>query len=126
MAKGSAFGKPDLLRPKIEELSYQYGSIQLDFAAQKSVCRAMHEAAEPERDDLIPRLFALLTAQCEDGAAIAAQGQGRGLCATRHRELAHRLEDIGEGIATIAQAASALSEAARKPPAAPPIGRHNA
>ena len=55
------------------------------------------------------RLFALMTARCEDGAEIAAAGQRRHLDGVRYRELAESLRSIGEEMVTLARAASALA-----------------
>lgn len=72
-----------------------------------------------DHSDLIARLFTVLTVRCEEGAGIAAQGQSQGLPAARHREFAHRLEDIGQEIAAVAQAAAALSDSADTPSTMP-------
>jgi hypothetical protein len=53
--------------------------------------------------ELISRLFALLTAQLEDGAALAMEGQGRQTLAAQH-ERAQALEAEVRDIHTIAQA----------------------
>lgn len=55
------------------------------------------------RRDLIARLFVLLTARAEDAAGVAADGQVAGDPEIVHR-LANRLQDIGQEIATIAEA----------------------
>ena len=46
---------------------------------------------DDDQAELISRLFALLTAQLEDGVAMAVEGQGRQTLATQH-ERAQTLE----------------------------------
>lgn len=60
--------------------------------------------------DLVPRLFALLTARLEDGAAIAAEGQRHGLPEADQIALANRLQSASDDIATLADAVVALIE----------------
>lgn len=58
---------------------------------------------DDEHTDLISRLFALLTAQLEDGATLAMQGQGRQMPAAQH-ERAQALEAQVRDAYTLVQA----------------------
>lgn len=60
------------------------------------------------RQNLIARLFTMLTCRAEDAAGIAPQGQARHIDPQVAYELANRLQDIGQDIATIAEALRAI------------------
>lgn len=60
-------------------------------------------------DELISRLFALLTMKCEDGAAEATKGQGRDKDPQTIERLANHIQSVGEEIALIAEAARCLA-----------------
>ena len=60
--------------------------------------------------DLVPRLFALLTARLEDGAAIAADGQTPRSRQVEQAALAKRLRSAADDIAILADAVLALIE----------------
>lgn len=55
------------------------------------------------RAQLISRMFALITMKCEDGAAIAATGQGK-QNSQQHKDLAGQLLALSEECATLAAA----------------------
>lgn len=61
---------------------------------------------EQHQSAVIGRMFALLTARCEDGAQLAVRGQAAG--APDRTELALRLLDVGQEITTIAEGLSIL------------------
>lgn len=61
-----------------------------------------------EQADLIRRLFAVLTAMLEDGAAVAVEGQGPHE-ALAYVALAERIRSVGEQAAVIAEAAAAFA-----------------
>ena len=63
---------------------------------------------DDDQAELISRLFALLTAQLEDGVAMAVEGQGRQTLATQH-ERAQTLEVQVRDAHTIAQALVAIT-----------------
>ena len=65
--------------------------------------------ADESTAELIPRLFAILTAKLEDGAAIAVEGQARGLTGGQYCEAAGRLIALGQEIAAVAEAIERLS-----------------
>lgn len=58
--------------------------------------------------DLLRRLFALLTAEAEDAAAAAADGQGRDVPYDKLYELATKLHTAGETIAVMSDAVIAI------------------
>jgi hypothetical protein len=71
---------------------------------------------ETERQELISRLFALLTAKLEDAAGVAAEGQGRGIdspalmaLATSVREAAQEVHTLADALAVIASQPSSAS-----------------
>lgn len=61
-----------------------------------------------DRHELVRRLFALLTAKLEDGAALAADGQGQEVLPEAQADLANRLHALGDEIATLAEAIAAV------------------
>jgi hypothetical protein len=63
---------------------------------------------EDDRQELVRRLFALITARLEDGAALAADGQGRDVPSDAQADLANQLHGLGEEIATLADAIVAV------------------
>ena len=63
---------------------------------------------EEARFDLLRRLFALITAEAEDAAASAADGQGRDVPDDRLYELAVALHAAGEKIAVMSDAVIAI------------------
>ena len=65
---------------------------------------------EDDRRDLVARMFALLTGKFEDGAATAADGQGRDISDAIRSGLAERLHAIGDEIAIVAEAATLLCD----------------
>lgn len=62
---------------------------------------------------LISKLFALITMKCEDGAAQAILGQGREKGPQILEDLANQLQQMGEEIAVIAEAAKVLVQDGR-------------
>ena len=66
-------------------------------------------AMDEERANLISRLFALLTGKFEDGAIEASKGQGGGKETDTIAQIGNRVQSIGEEIAIIAEAATALA-----------------
>lgn len=66
-----------------------------------------------EQADLIRRLFAVLTAMLEDGAAAAVDGQGLH-DASAYAALAERVRSAGEQITVIVEAAAALASQNRQ------------
>ena len=62
---------------------------------------------EDERAELVRQLFAVMTAMLEDGAALAADGQGA--AAAVAADLAGRIAEIGRHVAVIADAAAELA-----------------
>ena len=87
----------------------------VDFVGIPSLGRTMDEEQIADRADLISRLFLLLTIECEKGAALAVDGQGRGLPLDRRRAIASRLIDTSTAIRTIADAISILVEGVETP-----------
>ncbi len=65
---------------------------------------------EDDRRDLVARMFALLTGKFEDGAAIAADGQGKDIADAIRSGLGERLRAIGAEIAILAEAATLLCD----------------
>ena len=65
---------------------------------------------EDDRRGLAARMFALLTGKFEDGAAIAADGQGRDMADDLRTGLAERLRAIGGEIAIVAEAVAFLCD----------------
>ncbi len=78
----------------------------LDFVDTMQLGQSM----DVELDDLIFRLFALLTAKFEDGASLAANGQGRDHDSQAAKLLADGIQGIAEEIAIVADAIGALIE----------------
>jgi len=70
---------------------------------------------DDDRMELVARLFALLTAQLEDGAGLALEGQGRQGSTAQH-DRAQALEAQVRDAQTIAQALVVLTRA--EPPVA--------
>lgn len=68
---------------------------------------------EDARFELLRRLFVLITAEAEDAAATAADGQGRDAPDDRLYELAVALHTAGEKIAVMADAVVAILRPAR-------------
>lgn len=66
------------------------------------------------REDLVSRLFALITARLENGAAEAVHGQGRNRESQSHRDLASQIQTLAEEIAAIAEAAGVLVDVRRQ------------
>lgn len=64
---------------------------------------------DDDQGELISRLFALLTAQLEDGATLALQGQGRQTLAAQHKR-AQALEAQLRDAHTITQALVMLTQ----------------
>lgn len=64
---------------------------------------------DDEQTELVSRLFALLTAQLEDGAALALDGQGRQTLLDQH-ERAQALEAQVRDADTVAQALVMLTQ----------------
>lgn len=67
---------------------------------------------DEDRAELVSRLFALLTAQLEDGAAVALQGQSRDLLPAQH-ERAQSLEILLRDGHSIAQALLLLTQSCK-------------
>jgi hypothetical protein len=63
---------------------------------------------EDDRQELVRRLFALLTAKFEDGAGLAANGQRPDAAPEAQTALANRLHALGEEIATLSDAVLAI------------------
>ena len=68
--------------------------------------RGVMTEEEQHQSEVIGRIFALLTARCEDGAELAVRGQVA--VAPDRTELASRLLDLGEEVTTIAEGLSLL------------------
>ena len=71
----------------------------------------MDEEQRQEQAELIARMFALLTAKLEDGAGTASDAQARDLAPEQVRDAANRLIELGQEIATIAEAIAGLNSA---------------
>jgi hypothetical protein len=56
---------------------------------------------EQHRNEVIGKLFTLMTARFEDGAELAVRGQGSG--SVERTELASRMLDIGQEIAAVSE-----------------------
>ena len=67
---------------------------------------------ESERQELISRLFALLTAKLEDAAALAAEGQGRSVNLAAATGVATRLTEAAQEVQTIAEAVIGIASTA--------------
>jgi hypothetical protein len=65
---------------------------------------------EDDRRDLAARMFALLTGKFEDGAAIAADGQGRDIADAIRGGLAERLHSMGAEIVILVEAVAFLCD----------------
>jgi len=65
--------------------------------------------AEDRPEDLIGRLFAVVTAKLEDGAAIAVEGQAPELQSNQQCTLAGRLVEVGCDVVALAEAIEALA-----------------
>ena len=63
---------------------------------------------DDDRQELVRRLFALLTMKFEDAAATAADGQGPRQDQSVQRDLASRLIGIGSEVAVLAEAIIAI------------------
>ena len=61
-----------------------------------------------ERNELVRRLFALMTAKLEDGAAEAVEGQAADQDIARHIACAHRIELIARDVGVLAESAAAI------------------
>ena len=61
-----------------------------------------------DRQDLVRKLFALLTMKFEDDAAMAADGQGPRQDQSVQRDLASRLIGIASEVAVLAEAITAI------------------
>ena len=66
---------------------------------------------DDDRCDLIARLFAVMTADLEDGAALAADGQGRDAARERRLALAGQIHAIAQRVTLVADAVVVLLEA---------------
>lgn len=64
---------------------------------------------EEDRRDLVGKLFALLTAKLEDGAAAAAEGQRRSIDKDALCKLGEGIRTDAEEVAVIAAAAVAIA-----------------
>lgn len=62
------------------------------------------------RQDLIARMFYLVTVAAEDAAALAAEGQSRNLGPDQAKEAAVRLRTLGERIDILSSAIVELSQ----------------
>ncbi|MBB5730929.1 hypothetical protein FHS99_003437 [Sphingomonas prati] len=63
-----------------------------------------------ETNELIPKLFYLMTVRLEDAAGAAAEGQGAHLDNSTRSALADRLRQTGHEVAIVAEAVSRLLE----------------
>jgi hypothetical protein len=83
--------------------------LRIDFA---TLCRLggrrRRDMDVDDRHELVRRLFALLTAKLEDGAALAADGQGQKVLPDVQVDLANRLHALGGEIAILADAVVAV------------------
>ncbi|MFD0849399.1 hypothetical protein ACFQ00_13765 [Sphingosinicella xenopeptidilytica] len=68
----------------------------------------MDDARHDERRNCIRRLFAVLTAQLEDAAMLAAQGQAKAVTFDTAADLAAQIHDIATEVTTIAEAIELL------------------
>lgn len=64
---------------------------------------------EQEREDLIQRLFALLTVKLEDASALAAEGQNKDYGSENIRSAARKLLSLGQEVVTLADAIFAIA-----------------
>lgn len=71
--------------------------------------------AHMDDHDLIRRLFAMMTARCEDTAMLAVKGQGTNENAERLRQFAYRIAEAGRDVATIAEATARLVDGSLEP-----------
>lgn len=62
-----------------------------------------------DRPDLMSRLFVLLTMHAEDAAALATEGQARGVSPSQATALAGEIAGHADAIQTIAAAASIIA-----------------
>ena len=62
-------------------------------------------------DDIIRRLFALITANAEDLATLAVEGQATGLGSERRTELVNQIASLCASITTLADAVSVINRA---------------
>ena len=60
-------------------------------------------------DDITQRLFALITANAEDLATLAIEGQAAGLGSERRAQLTNQVASISTSITTLADAVSAIN-----------------
>jgi hypothetical protein len=65
---------------------------------------------DDERCDLVSRLFAVMTADLEDAAALAVDGQGTDVEQDHRLKLAASVHDVAQRTAVIADAAAAILE----------------
>lgn len=77
--------------------------LDLDFVGDQSLTGSMTEDEEV-RSNVVRKLFYLITATAEDGAAIAAQGQSARMPASERRDAARKLRSAGEIIEIVASA----------------------
>ncbi|WP_076068152.1 hypothetical protein [Sphingomonas montana] len=61
-----------------------------------------------ETNELIAKLFYLMTARLEDAAGAAAEGQGARLDISARAAMAERLRETGQEVAIVAEAVSQL------------------
>jgi hypothetical protein len=60
---------------------------------------------EAGRDELVRRLFVLMTAKLEDGATMAVDGQGAERVKSAHLQIAQQLRSVGDEVSILAEAA---------------------
>lgn len=79
--------------------------MDMDFRVLLGLGAGMDDTGHEE---LVSRLFALITAKLEEGAAMAMKGQGRDKDPQVLACLADQLQSLGEETALVAEAARAL------------------
>jgi hypothetical protein len=99
------------LRHEVEWNVRARAKLGLDLSATARLRVAMAEDTTlDEWREIVSRLFYLITAACEDGAALAAQGQARGKDQESLRDLTDRLHGIGQAITILSDAIGALAD----------------
>lgn len=82
--------------------------LHMDFMRGISLAQDMDDAHRHERRNCIRRLFAVLTAQLEDAATLAAQGQAKAVTFDTAADLAAQIHDIATDVTAITEAIERL------------------
>lgn len=72
--------------------------LRLDFTGAWPLREVMPETDDATHHDIIRQLFCLITIATEDAAALAAEGQAKGLSPDRARAAADNLRELGARI----------------------------